>query len=69
MGISGRPVDRADVETERNGKRYAGKYSADGEMVTVYFAGTSKKARLGNSSPELLAQVLLGELVDDSSKG
>lgn len=67
MAFSGRPIDRAAIQTERDGKVYAGTYSSDNQMVTVYFSGRSKKAHLGNSSPEILAMLLLGELVTEAT--
>jgi hypothetical protein len=67
MGIR-RPVEDAEIEIERNGKRYTGSYSSDNEMVIVYFDGATKKALLGSCSPEGLARILLGELVADANR-
>jgi hypothetical protein len=66
-----RPVERFDVELERDDERHSGTYSVEGGIVTVTYRGRTTSAQLGGSrdAPEHLAQNLLGELVSQAKQG
>jgi hypothetical protein len=40
-------------------------YDASSEIVTVVYRGRKKSTQLGGSTPEAIARLLLGELVDN----
>jgi hypothetical protein len=57
-----------NVEIEKDGKRYAGKYRVEGGIITVTYdgeGGGDKSTQVGNSEPERLAKLLLIELVTE----
>jgi hypothetical protein len=68
----GRAMDQwKNVEIERDGKRYVGKYRVEGGIITVTYdgdGGAAKPARVGNTAPESLAKLILTELVTGSPR-
>jgi hypothetical protein len=68
MEKDARSIDRDDVEIERDGTRYAGTYSVADGVVTVYYRTGSRKAHVGKTAPEVLAEFLLDELVADQQE-
>ena len=67
---------RHTVSLERNGKQCTGAYEITGtprtgEMIEVWYGEHSKRTQLGNPdiSPEPLARILLGELVNEYPGG
>jgi hypothetical protein len=57
-----------DVEIEKDGERYAGKYRVEGGIITLTYdaeGGGDKSTQVGNSEPERLAKLLLNELVTE----
>jgi hypothetical protein len=63
------PPKVTDVSTEIDGKRYVGTCSIDGNSMTVsYVTGGYKNASIGSSRPDILAELLLRELVASAPK-
>jgi hypothetical protein len=57
-----------NVEIEKDGKRYAGKYRVEGGIITVTYdaeGGGDKSTQVGNSEAERLAKLMLLELVTE----
>jgi hypothetical protein len=57
-----------NVEVEKDGKTYAGKYRVDGGIITVAYhadGGGDKATQVGNSDPQHLAELLLIEIVTE----
>jgi hypothetical protein len=52
-----------DIDIERDGVRYQGRYSVQSGVVTVHFGWSSQATQIGESSAERIAKILLGELV------
>ena len=55
-----------NVEVERDGNRYVGKYRVEGGIITVLYygdGGGDKATQVGNLEPERLARLLLLEIV------
>lgn len=60
---------RVEVAIERNGERHVGYYYVEREMITVsYSKGGSKSTQVGGSPPEVLAKMLLSELVSEGHR-
>ena len=59
-----RPPAGRSIHIEVNGVHYGATYTVDGQVVTVdtLLLG-SRRGRLGDDSPEIVAKVLLLELV------
>jgi hypothetical protein len=55
-----------DVSVEVAGTRHQGTYVIDGKTITVWFHGRSKTTQLGGSTPEVLARLILAELVREN---
>jgi hypothetical protein len=51
------------VTIERDGKTYSGHFRVDGGTLIVTTAAGRKSSPLGQASPEVLARVLLREMV------
>ena len=53
------------IEVEIDGETYTGSYEIQGEMIEVSSGGRTKKSKLGGSAsyPDLLARLMIGELV------
>lgn len=45
------------------GTQYEGEYAVEGKTLRVYFAGRTKVRQITGSDPELLARLVLIELV------
>jgi hypothetical protein len=59
------------VTTERDGATYHGAWSVKKGMITVtLIRGGSKSTQLGGSAstPESLARIMLGELIDERTR-
>jgi len=54
---------RLPISVDIKNKQYAGEYEADRGVLYVFFEGRSKSSAITGSSPELLARLLLIELV------
>ena len=54
---------RSSVKVLFSGKEYVGEYDIEGTMLRVFFDGTSQLSHIRGSDPELLARLLLIELV------
>ena len=52
-----------DVSVEVAATKHQGTYVIDGKTITVWFHGRSKSTQLGGSTPEVLARLMLAELV------
>ena len=60
-----------NIEVERDGNRYVGKYRVEGGIITVYYEGDGggdKETQVGNSEPETLGRLLLSEIVAEKRK-
>jgi hypothetical protein len=57
------PVE--DVTVTIDGVTHIGKYYTHGPVVYVHYKDGRKEARIGDSPPELVAKLLLLELVED----
>jgi hypothetical protein len=57
------PPERAEVSMEIDGKKYVGHYSIDRKVMTVTYGLGRKIASLSSTPPDLLAAMLLSELV------
>ena len=60
--------DYQEVEIERDGKRYAGRYliiQGKFPLIEVSYRSRKKTTQLGGSPPELLARIMVRELVDE----
>lgn len=60
-----------EVVIERNGKQIKGLYrinSGKHPMLTVSYGGASKPAVLHQSPPEVLARIMLRELVEEEER-
>lgn len=51
------------VSIELNGKTYDGSYSVSGGMITVSGPYGSRRTQVGGSPPDMLARMLLAEIV------
>ena len=58
------PVMR-EVSIEYKGKNYRATYTVEKKLITVGTLYGSKTTQVGNSPPELLAHIMLRELVDE----
>ena len=57
-----------NVEIEKDGKTYAGKYRVEGGIITVTYdadGGGDKSATVGSSEPGRLARELLSDVVTE----
>ena len=57
-----------NVEIEKDGKTYAGKYRVEGGIITVTYdaeGGGDKSAHVGGSEPGRLARQLLSDVVTE----
>jgi hypothetical protein len=57
-----------DVQIEKDGKTYAGKYRVESGIITVTYdgeGGGDKSTQVENSEPERLAKLLLLEVIDE----
>ena len=57
-----------NVQIEKDGKTYAGKYRVEGGIITVTYdaeGGGDKSAKVGTSQPEELARRMLLEVVNE----
>jgi hypothetical protein len=54
---------RLPISVDIKRKNYAGEYEIDGGVLRVFFDGRSQSSAAIGSSPELLARLLLIELV------
>lgn len=54
---------RSPISVAIRRKNYAGEYEIDGEVLYVFFEGQSRSSTVVSPSPELLARLLLIELV------
>ena len=55
---------RSSVKVLLKGKEYAGEYDVDGTTLCVFFEGKSRTGHIRGSDPELLARLLLIELLN-----
>jgi len=76
MARGNRMNRHGDVSIEIDGKTYRGSYTVfgtDAPMMTVVgyddLLGVTKTAQLGALSPEVLARIMLRELVGDKASG
>jgi hypothetical protein len=62
------PPQPRPVQIERAGKKYIGFYTILEGMLTVKYGGRQKAAKLGASAstPDTLAQTVLGEMIAES---
>ena len=51
------------VDVEHQGRTHYGRFVVDGKIIRVIYEGQQKSAQLGGSSPDLLARIMLLELV------
>jgi len=63
-----KPLSWAPVEIERDGKKYGGRYTVDGRLVTVVYNGRTKSTPLGGSGGYAIATALLSELVGAATR-
>ena len=54
---------RSPLKVRFKGNDYAGEYEIDGGVLQVFFEGHSKATKVNSSNPDLLARLLLIELV------
>ena len=57
-----------NVEVEKDGRTYAGKYRVEAGIITVTYdleGGADKSTQVGHSKPEELARLILLELVTE----
>lgn len=59
---------RETFEVDFEGETYKVKYSVDKGMITVWAASDSKSTQVGGSSPQVLAQIMAGELLADAKR-
>lgn len=52
------------VTVERNGKQYSAAYTLEKGVITVRTVYARKSTQLGSSSPEVLAKLILSEMID-----
>ena len=63
------PIAGRGIRIEFDGQHYEGTYTVDGPVITVEsLLFGSKRAQLGDASPEALAKLLLAELVHESAR-
>jgi hypothetical protein len=55
---------RSSVKVLLKGKEYAAEYDIDGTTLRVFFEGKSRTGQIRGSDPELLARLLLIELLN-----
>jgi hypothetical protein len=55
--------ERSPISVDIKRKNYAGEYEIDGGILYVFFEGQSKSSAIMSPGPELLARLLLIELV------
>jgi hypothetical protein len=55
------------ITIEYSGNTYRGSYRVDGEMIYVTSDFGDRWATLGNSPPELIARIVLRELVESGT--
>lgn len=55
---------RSSVKVLLKGKEYAAEYNIEGTSLRVFFEGKSRTGRVRGSDPELLARLLLIELLN-----
>jgi hypothetical protein len=63
--------DSGTITTERDGKIHRGEYTISKGLITVSWNGRQKMTQLGGmaDTPQALAHVMLGELIDESKRG
>ena len=52
------------ISINREGKNYKGYYEMDRRMITVHYDFKQTTTQLGASNPEILAHLLLSELIN-----
>jgi hypothetical protein len=62
------PSPPIPIRMEVGGKTHLGSYSVDQKMITTFYLGRNKTAKLGDdvAAPETLARNLLAEMVRES---
>lgn len=55
---------RSSVKVLLKGKEYAGEYEFDGTTLRVFFEGKNRTGHIRGSDPELLARLLLIEMLN-----
>jgi hypothetical protein len=55
--------ERSPISVDISRKNYSGEYEIDGGILYVFFEGRSKSSAIMSPGPELLARLLLIELV------
>jgi hypothetical protein len=53
------------VTIERGGQRHDGTYQIEGDNVAVMYNGDTKRVELGKVPAEVLAKIVLGEMIDE----
>jgi hypothetical protein len=66
LNRKGESMNGNEISVEINGKIYRGSCSIRGRVITVSSAYGQKSTQIGNSHPDVLAKMLLRELVRDS---
>lgn len=64
MTRKGKNVDWREVAIERNGKTHTGHYEVTRGVITVTFGFKTKTTQVGGTPVEVLAKMLLSEMVD-----
>jgi hypothetical protein len=57
--------ERTDITIEMNGVTYGGWFETSRGLVTVHTLYGSKSTQTGNTPPEVLAKMMLRELVEE----
>ena len=57
-------LNEGRVTVERNGKQYSAGYIVEKGLITVRTVYGRKSTQLGSSSPEILAKLILGEMIE-----
>lgn len=55
------------VSITRNDKSYSGTYITKSKMIYVTHAGQTKPAHIGSMDDQMLAEMILGEMIDISA--
>lgn len=63
MSSKKRNVDSREVSIERDGKTFTGHYEVTKGIITVTYGWKSKTTQVGGTPAEILARILLSELV------
>jgi hypothetical protein len=58
-------LNEGTVTVERAGRTYSGTWRVERGLITVTTAHGQKTTQLGDSPAEVLARIMLGELVND----